>query len=78
MYENVQFIKNDTGIYFIELNPRIGGTTIASVIGGFNIVELFLKHYIKHEEINVFPNYQHLFAWNSVITRDYNEFVYLP
>lgn len=75
---NVQFIKNDTGIYFIELNPRIGGTTIASVIGGFNIVELFLKHYIKHEEINVFPNYQHLFAWNSVITRDYNEFVYLP
>ena len=75
---NVQFIKNDTGIYFIELNPRIGGTTIASVIGGFNFVELYLKHYIEQEKINIFPDYQHLFAWDSIITRDYSEFIYLP
>lgn len=75
---NVQFIKNDSGIYFIELNTRIGGTTIASIIGGFNFVELFLDHYLDNKEVESLSHYQNLFAWGSIISRDYSEFVYLP
>lgn len=75
---NVQFIKNNSGIYFIELNTRIGGTSIASIISGFNFIELYLQHYIENKAINSFPYYQNLFAWNSIISRDYTEYVYLP
>lgn len=75
---NVQLIKNNTGIYFIELNTRIGGTTIASVVSGFNFIELYLQHYLQQKTIESFPSYQNLFAWNSVISRDYAEFVSLP
>ncbi len=73
---NVQFIKNQSGTYFIELNTRIGGTTIASIIGGFNFVELFLKHYIYNEPVKSLDNYQHLIAWGSIISRAYNEYIY--
>uniref|UniRef100_UPI0040497082 ATP-grasp domain-containing protein n=1 Tax=Flavobacterium sp. TaxID=239 RepID=UPI0040497082 len=33
---NVQFISNEYGDYFIELNPRFSGAGILSYIGGFN------------------------------------------
>ena len=75
---NVQFIKNDTGTYFIELNPRLGGTSIASIIGGFNFVELFIKHYLLGESLKEPSYYHNLIAWESIITRDYNEYIYLP
>jgi carbamoyl-phosphate synthase large subunit len=74
---NVQFIKNDDNIFFIELNPRIGGSTIASVLSGFNFIELFLKHYILKEEMEGLEQYMKLVAWDSVITRTYEELVYL-
>lgn len=75
---NIQFIKNNTGVYFVELNPRIGGTTIASVIGGFNLAELFIKHYLFNEDTKDLEYYNSLFTWNSIISRDYTELIYLP
>jgi len=74
---NIQFIKNDSGIYFIELNTRIGGTTIASVLSGFNFIELYLQHFVQNKKIESFPFYQNLFAWGSIISRDYEEYIYL-
>lgn len=75
---NVQFIKNKSGIHFIELNPRIGGTSIATVIAGFNFTELFLSHYYKNKSVKNLDYYQDLIAWNSIISRDYNEYIHMP
>lgn len=75
---NVQFIKNDSGIYFIELNPRLGGSSIASVIAGFNYTELFIRHFVENKIPKTLEDYQMLFAWDSIISRDYHEYVYIP
>lgn len=74
---NVQFIKNNTGIYFIELNPRLGGTSIASVIAGFNFTELYLQHNLQKKPVKTLDEYQKLIAWNSIISRDYKEYTFL-
>ena len=75
---NVQFIKNKSGIHFIELNPRLGGTSIATVIGGFNFIELFFQHFLKHEPVMKLEYYQQLIAWGAIVSRDYQEYLYLP
>ena len=41
---NVQFISTVDKDYFIELNPRIGGTTIASILSSFNYTEQLIKN----------------------------------
>lgn len=73
---NVQFIKNNTGLYFIELNPRLGGTSIATVIAGFNFIELYLQHNLLNTPIKTLEDYQKLIAWDSIISRDYNEYIF--
>lgn len=75
---NVQFIKNESGLYFIELNPRLSGTSIATVIGGFNFTELFLQHFLFQKPVMCMEEYQKLIAWDSIISRDYQEYIYLP
>lgn len=75
---NVQFIKNNAGVYFIELNPRLGGTSIASVIAGFNFTELFLQHNLLNKPVKILDEYQKLIAWDSIISRDYEEYIFFP
>lgn len=75
---NVQFIKNNTGLYFIELNPRLGGTSIASVIAGFNFTELYLQHNLLNKPVKTLEEYQNLIAWGSIVSRDYEEYIFFP
>lgn len=74
---NVQFIRNEEDLYFIELNPRLGGTSIASILGGFNFIELYLQHNIRNIPIKPMEDYQKLIAWDSIISRDYNEYIFM-
>ncbi|MBE6413534.1 MAG: ATP-grasp domain-containing protein [Verrucomicrobiaceae bacterium] len=39
----LQCIKNDTGIYFIEINPRFGGGAPMSIVAGANSIENLIK-----------------------------------
>lgn len=75
-FSNVQFIENENGIYFIELNPRFAGTGIASCLASFNLVELFINHFIYDIELLNFDDYMKFVAWDSIITRFYEETIY--
>lgn len=75
-FSNVQFIVSQGIPYFIELNPRIGGTTIASSLASINLMELFLSHFYKKETLAGFERYMSTVHWNSIITRYYEETIY--
>lgn len=70
-FSNVQFIVNKKDAYFIELNPRLGGTTIASSLCGDNLMEIYIDHFIYN-----LPLKKSIVKWNSVVTRYYEETVY--
>lgn len=73
---NVQFIVNKDNFYFIELNPRIGGTTIASSIASFNFVEMILADFFNKKEISDFDTNMKQVKWNATICRYYEETIY--
>ena len=39
----LQCIKNENGIYFIEINPRFGGGAPMSIVAGANSIENLIK-----------------------------------
>jgi carbamoyl-phosphate synthase large subunit len=43
---NIQFIENENGIYFIELNPRFAGGGVLTYLNGFNIPAITLNELI--------------------------------
>lgn len=71
-FSNVQFILKNNFAYFIELNPRLGGTTIASSIAGDNLVELYLNHFVNNDSLH-----KSKIKWNTVVTRYYEETSFL-
>ncbi|AZK45973.1 ATP-grasp domain-containing protein [Paenibacillus lentus] len=73
---NVQFIVNEKGIYFIELNPRYGGMSISSSLASVNIMELFIDHFVNCEPLSDYNEYMKLVKWNSVVTRYYEEKIF--
>ncbi|WP_110931170.1 ATP-grasp domain-containing protein [Paenibacillus bouchesdurhonensis] len=73
---NVQFIVNEKGIYFIELNPRYGGMSISSSLASVNIMELFIDHLVNYEPMSDYSEYMKLVKWNSVVTRYYEEMIF--
>lgn len=75
---NIQFIKRDADIFFIELNPRFAGSGIASNIGSFNYIELYIKHFLLDCELQSFDYYMSKVIWNAVITKYYEESVLYP
>jgi len=75
---NVQFIVgNDRIPYFIELNPRIGGTTIASSLASLNLMELYLLHFKENIPLQGFDYYMSLVKWDAIVARYYEETIYL-
>lgn len=75
-FSNVQFIIRDGTPYFIELNPRLGGTTIASSLASVNLIELFIAHFYKHEALAGLDYYMKLVKWGAIVTRYYDETVF--
>ena len=70
---NVQFISTVDKDYFIELNPRIGGTTIASILSSFNYTEQLIKNVLFNVPLNSYNEYMNKVAWGSIISRYYEE-----
>lgn len=75
---NIQFIVFQDEAYFIELNPRFSGSGIASILASFDYIELFLNHFLYNENLNEYEYYMSKVAWNSIITRYYEESIYHP
>lgn len=75
-FSNVQFIIRDGTPYFIELNPRLGGTTIASSLASVNLIELFIAHFYKHEVLAGLDYYMKLVKWGAIVTRYYDETIF--
>lgn len=73
---NVQFIKNEKGVFFIELNPRISGSSIASITASFNFIDLYIDHFFFHNCIPSMDKLQEFVAWDSIVTRFYEESVF--
>jgi carbamoyl-phosphate synthase large subunit len=70
---NIQFIKDEQGIYqFIELNPRFGGAYIASIEAGLN-APLFLLNEIHSDPIEYHGYKKNLLMmryWQEVYEND--------
>jgi carbamoyl-phosphate synthase large subunit len=75
-FSNVQFILRDNEAFFVELNPRFAGTGIASSLASFNICSLYLAHFYEGEKLGTFQEYMKYVAWDSIITRYYEETVF--
>lgn len=75
-FSNVQFIIKDGIPYFIELNPRLGGTTIASSLTSINLMELFIAHFFKGKALAGLEHYMELVKWGSIVTRYYEETIF--
>ena len=46
---NIQVIKQDEKLYLIEINPRLAGTAILSINGGFGILDIAIKQFFSKE-----------------------------
>ena len=44
---NIQVMKQDEKIYLIEINPRLAGTAILSIQGGFSILDIAIKQFFS-------------------------------
>ena len=71
-FSNVQFIVRNGEAYFIELNPRLGGTTIASSLVTKNLMEEYVNHFYNGQAILSDGSIK----WNTIITRYYEEKAY--
>ena len=73
---NIEFIENADGLHFIEINLRIGGSATAGVIGSFNYIEQYLEHFVNGTPLDSLDTYMNCIAWNSIISRFYEEVVF--
>lgn len=75
-FSNIQFIIDGKGdCYFIEINYRIGGCSSASLIAAKHMVERFID-IAEGKQFTV--NLNEDVKWGSVVTRYYEEKIYLP
>lgn len=72
---NVQFIKTDNAIYFIELNMRFAGMGIASVLASYDYISNYVLYLTDNENLGDFTDNMNKIKWGSVICRYYEETV---
>lgn len=77
-FSNVQFIVCGKNIYFIELNLRFAGTGIAGVMASFNYIDEYINHFVNEAELHSFDYYMSKVAWDSIITKCYDENIHYP
>lgn len=74
-FSNIQFIEDRSkDYYFIEINPRFGGGSIASLLAAEGMAETFIELMKRRRDIqgNLDENLKRV-KWNTVITRYYEE-----
>lgn len=72
---NVQFIKTDNAIYFIELNMRFAGMGIASVLASYDYISNYVLYLTDNEDLGDFIDNMNKIKWGAVICRYYEETV---
>lgn len=72
---NIEFIENDEGFHFIEINLRIGGSATAGVVASFNYIEQYLDHFVNGKPLENLETYMKCIAWNSIVSRYYDEVI---
>lgn len=72
---NVQFIKKNDTIYFIELNMRFGGMGIASVLASYDYLSKYLLYLTSGKGLGEYSENMKKVKWGSVICRYYEETV---
>lgn len=71
---NIQFIIKDAEVYFIELNPRLGGSASSGILASFNYLDEFFNHFLFNKNMIPYEEAQAKIAWGSIITRYYEEY----
>lgn len=72
---NVQYLKNNGDLYFVELNPRFAGSAVAGIAASFNYLDLYIEHFVYNRPIPQMEELMKHVAWDSIITRYYEESV---
>lgn len=75
---NIEFIKRNGVYFFIETNVRFAGSGIFSAIASFNFMEMYISHFLLNEPLKCLEYYIDRVAWNSIITRYFEELKYIP
>lgn len=73
---NIQFIKSKGKYYFLELNPRFGGGSIASIMASYNYIGDYLNIDKIDDEEDLLKKNLNNVKWNSVVTRYFSEVIY--
>lgn len=72
---NVQLIKKDNRIYFIELNMRFAGMGIAGVLASYDYISDYILYLTYNKDLGDFIHNMERIKWESVICRYYEETV---
>jgi carbamoyl-phosphate synthase large subunit len=73
---NIQFIKRNDVYYFIELNYRYGGMSIASALASYNYSKDLVDNYVYDKVTPLFSEIYPNIKWGAVITRYFEETLY--
>jgi carbamoyl-phosphate synthase large subunit len=76
-FSNIQFIQQEGKYYFIELNCRFGGMSIASTMASYNYVDEYIDSLFTGnlKETNYESNMKSV-KWGAIISRYYEEIIY--
>lgn len=72
---NMQFIKKDSRIYFIEMNMRFAGMGIAGILASYDYISDYILYLICNRDLGDFANNMKKIKWGAVICRYYEETV---
>lgn len=72
---NIQFIKRDNRIYFIEINMRFAGMGIAGVLASYDYISDYILYLVCNEALGDFTNNMKKVKWGAIICRYYEETV---
>ena len=73
---NVQFIKHNNDIFFIELNMRFAGMGIASILSSYDFFSDYLLHLTSYDSLGNYSDNMKKVQWGSVICRYYEETIF--
>lgn len=74
---NVQFIKQNNHIYFLELNMRFAAMGIASVIASYDYISDYILHLTFKKDLGIYSSNMEMIRWGTVICRYYEETVFM-
>lgn len=72
---NVQFIKRNNNIYFIELNMRFAGMGIASLLASYDYFSEYIMYLTSGSDLGNYSTNMDKVKWGTVVCRYYEETV---